>query len=248
MSYALGIDIGGTGIKGALVDCDTGELASERIKYDTPPGARPGDVLNTVENLIADIGGPQDYPLGISYPGVVQHGITLSAANMSADWIGLPVQKLFRDSMKRELVFVNDADAAGFAEVQFGAAQGVKGLVIMATLGTGIGTALIYNGHIVPNTELGHLQLDGTDAEHRMSNSVRERDGLSFETWGGRLTQYFSHLEKLFTPDLFVVGGGVSKQHAEFFPYIRVTTPITPAQLLNNAGIVGCALYALDHH
>ncbi len=248
MSYALGIDIGGTGIKGALVDCGTGELASERIKYDTPPGARPGDVLNTVENLIADIGGPQDYPLGISYPGVVQHGITLSAANMSADWIGLPVQKLFRDSMKRELVFVNDADAAGFAEVQFGAAQGVKGLVIMATLGTGIGTALIYNGHIVPNTELGHLQLDGTDAEHRMSNSVRERDGLSFETWGGRLTQYFSHLEKLFTPDLFVVGGGVSKQHAEFFPYIHVTTPITPAQLLNNAGIVGCALYALDHH
>ncbi len=248
MSYALGIDIGGTGIKGALVDCDTGELASERIKYDTPLGAHPGDVLSTVENLVADIGGPQDYPLGISFPGVVQHGVTLSAANVSPDWIGMPVRARWEESLQRELVFLNDADAAGFAELQFGAARGVTGVVIMVTLGTGIGSCLIYDGKIVPNTELGHLQLDGTDAEHRMSNSVRERDGLSFETWGGRLTQYFSHLEKLFTPDLFVVGGGVSKQHEEFFPHIQVTTPMAPAQLLNNAGIVGCALYALDHH
>lgn len=248
MSYALGIDIGGTGIKGALVDCDSGELASERIKYDTPPGAHPEDVMSTVKNLITDIGGPTTYPLGISYPGVVQHGVTLSAANVSPDWIGLPVQKLYEEALERELVFVNDADAAGFAEVQFGAAQRVRGLVIMVTLGTGIGTSLIHDGHIVPNTELGHLELDGTDAEHRMSNTVRERDGLSFEEWGGRLTQYFSHLEKLFTPDLFVVGGGVSKQHAEFFPHIDIATPLVAAELLNNAGIVGCALYALDHH
>jgi polyphosphate glucokinase len=248
MSYALGIDIGGTGIKGALVDCDTGELASERIKYDTPPGAHPEDVVNTVKNLIADIGGPASYPLGISFPGVVQHGVTLSAANVSPDWIGLPVSAMWEEALQRKLVFLNDADAAGFAELQCGAARGVTGLVIMVTLGTGIGSCVIYDGRIVPNTELGHLQLDGQDAEHRMSNLVRERDGLSFEQWGGRLTQYFSHLEKLFTPDLFVVGGGVSKQHAEFFPHIDISTALVPAELLNNAGIVGCALYALDHH
>lgn len=248
MSYALGIDIGGTGIKGALVDCDTGELASERIKYDTPPGAEPADVLDTVHNLITDIGGTGTYPLGISFPGVVQHGVTLSAANVSPDWIGLPVTDLWEKSLHRELVFLNDADAAGFAEAQFGAAQGVPGLVIMVTLGTGIGSCLMYNGQIVPNTELGHLELDGADAEHRMSNSVREREELSFETWGALLTRYFAHLEKLFTPDLFVIGGGVSKQHEEFFPHIATTTPLVPAELLNNAGIVGCALYAVGHH
>lgn len=248
MSFALGIDVGGTGIKGALVDCDTGQLASERIKYDTPRGAHPDDVLVTAQAIIADIGGPHTYPLGISYPGVVRHGVTLSAANVSPDWIDLPVQKIFEDSLQRELVFVNDADAAGFAEVQFGAAQDVAGLVIMVTLGTGIGTSLIYDGQIVPNTELGHLELDGMDAERRISNAVREREGLSFEAWAKRLTTYFLHLEKLFTPDLFVIGGGVSKQHPEFFPHISISTPITAAQLLNNAGIVGCALYAVDHH
>jgi polyphosphate glucokinase len=248
MSYALGIDFGGTGIKGGLVDCESGGLVSERVKYATPEGAHPRDVLDTVTQIIADIGGDGSEPLGICYPGVVSHGITKSAANVSLEWIGFEAQKVFEESLQRTLVFVNDADAAACAEVQFGAAQGREGLVMMITLGTGIGTSLVYQGEIIPNTELGHLELDGADAELSVANSAREREGLSFDEWAKRLTRYFSHLEKLFSPDVFVIGGGVSKQHDEFFHLIDVKTPCVPAHLLNNAGIVGSALYAVDHH
>ena len=248
MSHALGIDFGGTGIKGGMVDCESGHLVSERIKYDTPAGAHPNDVLDTVTQIIADIGGDGSDPLGICYPGVVSHGVTQSAANVSLEWIGFEAQKVFEEKLQRTLVFVNDADAAAFAEVKFGAAQGLEGLGMMITLGTGIGTSLIYQGEIIPNTELGHLQLDGSDAELSVANSAREREGLSFDVWAKRLTRYFSHLEKLFSPDVFIIGGGVSKQHEEFFPLIDIQTPCVPARLLNNAGIVGSALYAVDHH
>lgn len=172
----------------------------------------------------------------------------MSAANVSSDWIGFPAERMFADSLDREVHFINDADAAGFAEARLGAARNVAGLVIVVTLGTGIGTAIISEGVLVPNAELGHLELDGVDAESRASNSAREREGLSFEEWGGRLTRYFSHLEMLFSPDLFVIGGGVSKEHDEFFPHIHISTPIKPAQLLNNAGIVGSAVLATLNH
>jgi len=244
MTHALGVDIGGTGIKGARVDVHTGELVSERIKYPTPDGGHPGDVLDVVETILNDLGMDATETLGLTFPAVISHGRTMSAANVSPDWIGLPAEQLFSDSLGRGVHFVNDADAAGLAEVTFGAARGISGLVMVLTLGTGIGSALIQDGILIPNAELGHLELDGTDAEHRASNAAREREGLSFEQWAVRLTRYFSHLETLFSPEMFVVGGGVSKQHSEFFPLIAIDTPIIPAALFNNAGIVGSALYA----
>lgn len=246
MTTALGIDIGGTGIKGARVDVETGELTSDRVKYPTPEGGHPGDVLDVVERILTDLGSASSDTLGITFPAVISHGHTMSAANVSADWINLPAEQLFCDSLERTVHFVNDADAAGLAEVTFGVAAGIPGMVMVITLGTGIGSAILYNGVLVPNSELGHLELGGTDAEHRASNSAREREGLSFEQWGSRLTHYFSHLEKLFSPDLFVIGGGVSKQSEEFFPHVTIQTPLVAAGLLNNAGIVGAALFAAE--
>lgn len=248
MTAAIGIDIGGTGIKGARVRVATGALLSERIKYPTPPGGHPGDVLECVRHILDDLESSSDELVGVCFPAVVRHGVTMSAANVSPDWIGLPAERLFADSLDREVHFVNDADAAGFAESRLGAARNVAGLVIVVTLGTGIGTALISDGVLVPNAELGHLELDGAEAEHRASNAAREREGLSFEEWGQRLTRYFGHLEMLFSPDLFVIGGGVSTQHDEFFQHIAVSTPIKPAELFNNAGIVGSALLATLNH
>lgn len=248
MTTAIGIDIGGSGIKGARVNVATGALLSERIKYPTPAGGHPGDILATVEQILQDLDSSRDELMGVCFPAVVRHGVTMSAANVSSDWIGFPAERMFADSLDREVHFINDADAAGFAEARLGAARNVAGLVIVITLGTGIGTAIISEGVLVPNAELGHLELDGVDAESRASNSAREREGLSFEEWGGRLTRYFSHLEMLFSPDLFVIGGGVSKEHDEFLPHIHISTPIKPAQLLNNAGIVGSAVLATLNH
>ena len=248
MTAAIGIDIGGTGIKGARLRVATGALLSERIKYPTPPGGHPGDVLERVRHILDDLESSRDELVGVCFPAVVRHGVTMSAANVSPEWIGLPAERLFADSLDREVHFVNDADAAGFAESRLGAARNVAGLVIVVTLGTGIGTALISDGVLVPNAELGHLELDGVEAELRASNAAREREGLSFEAWGQRLTRYFGHLEMLFSPDLFVIGGGVSTEHAEFFHYIAVSTPIKPAELFNNAGIVGSALLATLNH
>lgn len=244
MTTALGIDIGGTGIKGARVDLTSGELVSERIKYPTPEGGHPGDVLDAVEALLSDLGGKPADHTGICFPAIVTHGITRSAANVSADWIDFPAAATFAQSLERDIHFVNDADAAGVAEAQFGAAQGVSGLVIMLTLGTGIGSAFLIDGTLVPNTEIGHLEIDGSSAERRSSNAAREREGLDFEAWGLRLTRYLSHVERIFSPDLFILGGGVSKQHDEFFPFLEIATPVKPAALLNNAGIVGAAYLA----
>lgn len=248
MTSAIGIDIGGSGIKGARVNVVSGALLSERIKYPTPQGGKPSDILATVEKILADLDSSRDELMGVCFPAVVRHGVTMSAANVSTDWIGLPAERLFADSLDREVHFINDADAAGFAEARLGAARNVAGLVIVVTLGTGIGTALISDGVLVPNAELGHLEIDGTDAELRASNAAREREGLSFEEWGQRLTRYLSHLEMLFSPDLFVIGGGISKDHDQFFPHIAIGTPLKPAQLLNNAGIVGSALLATLNH
>ena len=245
--HAIGIDIGGTGIKGAVVDLGTGHLVTERFKVRTPEGGRPRDILNATEELLAGIAEEADgtkLPLGLCFPAVVKHGRTLSAANVSEEWIGLPAEGLFEQSLGREIHFINDADAAGIAELRYGAIAGVDGVVILTTLGTGIGSALINDGVLVPNTELGHLELDGHDAERRAAYSAMERESLGWEEWAKRLQRYYSHLEFLFSPDLFVVGGGVSKHHEQFLPLLDLQTKIVPAVHRNNAGILGAASLA----
>lgn len=244
MTAALGIDIGGTGIKGARVNATTGDFLGARVKYPTPDGGHPGDVAETVARIVEELDSNSREPVGICFPAVVRKGVTMSAANVSPDWIGLSAEQLFAEALDRDVYCVNDADAAGYAEARIGAAQNVPGLVIVVTLGTGIGTALISDGILVPNAELGHLEIDGVDAETRASNAARERESLDFATWGARLTRYLSHVEMLFSPELFVIGGGISTQHDEFFPHITIDTPLRAAELFNNAGIVGSALLA----
>ncbi|MEI5582421.1 MULTISPECIES: polyphosphate--glucose phosphotransferase [unclassified Agromyces] len=243
---AIGIDIGGTGIKGAVVDLGTGELVTERVKVKTPKGGRPADILEATAQLLATIAeqGHTSLPLGVCFPAIVKHGRTLSAANISEEWIGLEAERLFEHELGTEIHFINDADAAGYAESRFGAARGEQGLVILTTLGTGIGSAFVYDGVLVPNTELGHLELDGHDAEDRAAYSAMEREDLSWTEWAERLQRYYSHVEFLFSPDLFVVGGGVSKHHREFLPLLSLTTPIVPAAFRNNAGLLGAAALA----
>ena len=245
MAQALGIDIGGTGIKGALVDTTTGELLTERLKLPTPEGGAPHGIVATVVKLIADLGGVDDrVPLGVCFPAIVRNGRTMSAANVSKKWIGLKAEKLFEKALGRDIHFVNDADAAGYAEVRYGAAKDVAGLVILTTLGTGIGSALIYNGVLIPNSELGHVEIDGKDAEKGAAYSAKERDNLDWKAWAKRLQVYYEHLELLFSPDLFIVGGGVSKTPEEFLPLLKLDTPIVPAVHRNSAGILGAAALA----
>jgi len=245
MAKALGIDIGGTGIKGAVVDTTTGKLLTERLKLATPDGGLPDDIVETVLQLITGLGGLEDgVPVGVCFPAIVRNGRTMSAANVSKKWIGLEAEKLFEKAIKRDIHFVNDADAAGFAESRYGAAKGVAGLVLLTTLGTGIGSALIYNDVLIPNSELGHLEIDGKEAEKRASYAAKERENLSWADWAKRLQKYYTHLELLFSPDLFIVGGGVSKNYEEFFPLLQLSTPIVPAVHRNNAGILGAAALA----
>lgn len=242
---AIGIDVGGTGIKGALVDVKKGELLSERLKYPTPEGGEPDDIAKVVLQIAQQLDGKSsDLPIGICFPAVVKHGITKSAANVSKRWINLNAEDLFEKTFGKEVLVVNDADAAGYAEVRFGAAKDRDGLVIMTTLGTGIGGAIFIDGELVPNAELGHLEIDGVDYETKASFAAKEREGLSFAQWSKRLQRYYETLEKLFTPDLFIVGGGVSKQYAEFLPLLKLETEIVPAKKRNSAGIIGAAALA----
>jgi polyphosphate glucokinase len=246
---AIGIDIGGTGIKGAVVDLSTGALLSDRVKLPTPKGGRPQDIVETTRQILATVSagagtGAADLPIGVCFPAIVKNGHTMSAANVSDKWIGLAAESLFEKGLGVPIHFVNDADAAGYAEATFGAARGVHGVVLLTTLGTGIGTALINNGELVPNTEFGHLEIDGVDYETRAAFSAKEREDLSWSKWAGRLQKYYSRLEALFSPDLFIVGGGVSKHHEEFLPLLKLNTPIIPAVHRNNAGILGAAALA----
>lgn len=242
---SVGVDIGGTGIKAALVDVKAGELVGERLRVETPPGGRPEDIAEVVRNLIETLD-PKGVAksVGICFPAVVQHGVTLSAANVSKEWINLDADKLFTKVVGREVYLINDADAAGVAEMKFGAGRKESGLAILTTLGTGIGTALFINGELVPNTELGHLEIDGVDYETKAAFSAKERENLDWDQWAERLQRYYSKLEALFTPDLFIVGGGVSKEHEFFLPLLKLKTPIVPAVLKNNAGIIGAARVA----
>ena len=244
---AIGIDIGGTGIKGGVVDLETGELISDRVKLPTPKGGEPDDVVEVTRKVLDTLtgGDPKD-PVGVCFPAIVKAGRTLSAANVSKKWIGLDAEKKFESALERDIHFVNDADAAGYAETTFGAAEGVDGLVLLTTLGTGIGSALIYNGVLVPNAELGHLEIDGHDAESRAAYSAKERDDLDWEQWAKRLNKYYGRLEFLFSPDLFVIGGGVSKNWDEFAPYLQLETKAVPAKYRNNAGILGAAALAAN--
>ena len=242
---AVGIDIGGTGIKGAIVDVATGELLTDRMKLPTPEGGKPDDILDTVLALFDEIGDiGADAHVGVCFPAIVLGGRTMSAANVSKKWIGLEAETLFEQKLGRDIHFVNDADAAGIAEARYGAAVGAKGLTILTTLGTGIGSAMLFNGELIPNSELGHLELDGQDAEHLASTSAKEKEDLSWKQWAKRLQRYYEHLELLFSPDLILVGGGVSKSADEFLPLLDLRTPIIPAALRNNAGIIGAAALA----
>lgn len=247
-THAVGVDIGGTGIKGGVVDLREGSLTSERIKVATPKGAEPADVLAAVETVLDKLGADGDLALGVAFPAIVKNGKTLSAANVSHSWIGFDAEAFFEKGLKRDIHFANDADVAGVAEVRYGAAKGARGLTLLTTLGTGIGSALIYDGVLVPNTELGHVQRakHGKDAEAYAAYSAMERDDLSWKQWAERLQWYYSYLEFLFSPDLFVVGGGVSKHATEFLPLLKLRTPIVAAVHRNNAGIIGAAALAAD--
>ncbi|HAN23348.1 MAG: ROK family protein [Microbacterium sp.] len=248
-SRAVGIDIGGTGIKGGVVDLVAGELVSERIKVPTPKGAEPKDVLAAVQQVLEtlEVSG-SDLELGVAFPAIVKNGRTLSAANVAETWIDFPAEEFFEQGLGRGIHFANDADVAGLAEVRYGAARDAKGLTILTTLGTGIGTALLYNGVLIPNSELGHIERKNhrKDAEFYAAYSAMERDELTWKKWAKRLQWYYSHLEALFSPDLFVVGGGVSKHADEFLSLLKLRTPIIPAVHQNNAGIIGAASLALD--
>jgi polyphosphate glucokinase len=244
----LGIDIGGSGIKGAPVDLTTGELITDRLKIETPSPSTPKNVAKVVgqivDNFKDQIG---DGPIGVTVPAVVTHGRTRSAANIDKSWIDCEAEKIFEDHLGRDIMLINDADAAGVAEVYYGAAKDQQGLVILTTLGTGIGTAIIYRGLLVPNSELGHLEIDGYDAETRAASSAKDREDLSYKEWATtRLQRYYERLEALLWPDLIVVGGGVSRKADKFLPLLKLNAEIVPAKLKNTAGIVGAAWLTAD--
>jgi polyphosphate glucokinase len=245
-NQAFGIDIGGTGIKGAVVDTHKGELVTERTRILTPHPATPDAVAQVVAQLVREAGWTGE--IGATFPAVIKHGVAESAANVDPAWVGTDADKTFTDAVGAgsEVIVLNDADAAGIAEARFGAAKGVDGVVIMLTFGTGIGSALLMNGVLVPNTDLGHLQLDGPDAETRAAASVRDEHDMSYKKWAKRVDHYMQHVERLFSPDLFVVGGGVSKDADKWVPLLELKTPVKPAQLLNDAGIVGAAIAAVE--
>ena len=241
----FGIDFGGTGIKGAPVDLGSGDFAAVRQRIPTPDTSTPHAIADIFVDLLAKFPDSTG-AVGVTVPGVVRHGVVHSAANIDKSWIGTDADRLFTEATGREVHVLNDADAAGLAEVRYGAARGRSGLVIVTTLGTGIGSALVHDGVLVPNSELGHLEIDGHDAESRAANSARTREDLSWHHWAERLTTYYRTLEKLFSPELFVVGGGVSKESERFLPHVDIDTEIIPAQLRNKAGVVGAALYASE--
>lgn len=238
----LGIDIGGSGIKGAPVAVSTGELTAERHRIETPQPATLEAVADVFARVVDHFG--WEGPIGATFPAVVRNGVVFTAANVDKSWIGTDAAKMFGEKTGRDVVVMNDADLAGVAEMRFGAGKGVAGEVVMITLGTGIGSALFYEGTLVPNSELGHIELEGKDAEELASGRAREEGDLSWKDWATRVSAYLHSLEELLWPDLFIIGGGVSKKSDKFLPLLDIRTPVVPATLLNNAGIVGAALMA----
>ncbi len=240
--HILGIDVGGSGIKGAPVDTKTGQLIAERIRIKTPEKAEPEPVAQVVAQIAHSF--EWKGPIGIGFPSPIKGGVAMMAANISEKWVGTNADELFTKITGCDCTMANDADAAGMAEMAFGAGRGRVGTVIMVTLGTGIGSAIFYRGKLLPNTEFGHIEIDGYEAEARASDAARQRDDLSWKKYAKRLNRYLKTMEKLFWPDLFIVGGGISKEHDKFLPHLTIDTPVEPAQLLNEAGIIGAALAA----
>ncbi len=239
----LGIDFGGTGIKGALVDEKTGEMITERFRIPTPDKAKPDDVANVVNKIVKHFN--YHGPVGIGLPAAILHGVAYTAANIDHSWIGINTEDLFKKATGCDCYVVNDADAAGVAEMSFGIGKEIKeGVVLFLTLGTGIGSALFVDGRLVPNTELGHIEVRGKDGEKRASDAIRKKKALSWDEWAARLQEYLEKLDFLFWPDLFVLGGGVSKEWEKFLPLVKLRARVVPAELFNQAGIVGAAMYA----
>lgn len=242
MGSILGIDIGGSGIKAAPVDVDSGQLVAERWRIATPLPATPDAVAGAVGQIAQHFSWRG--AVGCTFPAVIKHGVTMTAANVDASWIGYDAAGLFTRTLGCSVTLVNDADAAGLAEMRYGAGRDRNGTVIVLTFGTGIGSAIFVNGTLVPNTEFGHLELRGKKAEHRASDRIRKEQDLSWEKWAARVSELLLTLEDLFWPDLLVVGGGVSRKYDKFAPHLRCQTPVVPAALQNDAGIVGAALAA----
>lgn len=244
--HVLGIDIGGSGIKGALVDTEAGELVTERERIKTPKPAKPEPVIESIGKIVRHF--QYDGPLGVGFPGVVVDGYTHTAANVDNSWINYPAAQMIGEATGCPVAMRNDADVAGVAEMHFGAGRNVRGVAMVFTLGTGIGCAMFVDGRIVPNLELGHLYLPGhkVDAENYTSDRVRKKEDLSWKEWGARLNEYFNHIEFLFSPQVIIIGGGVSKKHKKFLDYINVRARLVPAELRNEAGIVGAALTAIE--
>jgi polyphosphate glucokinase len=238
----LGVDIGGSGIKGAPVDLAAGDFADERFRVETPQPATVEQVVKAVGEVVGKFGKPER--VGITFPGVVVNGTVLTAANMDKSWVDAPAAELFRGEIDCPVTVLNDADAAGVAEMTYGVGKDRPGTTVMLTFGTGIGSAVFLDGRLLPNTEFGHLELNGKDAELRASDRARTEEDLSWHHWAKRVDEYLTHLELLMRPDLFVIGGGVSKKAEHFVPLLTVKTPVVPAKLLNTAGIVGAALAA----
>jgi polyphosphate glucokinase len=238
----FGVDIGGSGIKGCPVDLDAGRLIGERVRIETPQPSAPEAVYAAVGQIVAQFGWTEG--IGVTFPGVMKHGVAYTAANMDKRWIGTDVDAGMGRHVPGTVETLNDADAAGLAEMRFGAGRDRDGVVLMLTFGTGIGSALFVDGHLVPNTEFGHIQVDGEDGERRASAAAREREDLDYPAWAQRVDRYLDVLEAGLWPDLIIVGGGVSKKAHKWVPLLTTRTPVVPAELLNDAGIVGAALAA----
>lgn len=237
---AFGLDIGGSGIKGAPVDLETGKLAGERVKIGTPKPATPEAIVETAVQVVSRSG--WDGPVGCGFPAVIKDGVAQTAANIDKDAIGFDFRRRLEEELDVGVTLVNDADAAGMAEMRWGAGRDIEGVVLMLTLGTGIGTALFVAGNLVPNTELGHIELHGQDAEIYAADSARKRDDLDWKTYAGRLDEYMRMIENLLWPDRIIIGGGISKKSEKFLPRLTARTEIVPAQMFNEAGIAGAAL------
>lgn len=241
----LGIDIGGSGIKGAPVDTEKGELIAERHKILTPDGAKPEPVVEVVAEIVKHF--EWTGAIGCTFPAIIRHGVAHSAANVDDSWIGTNVQQMIQDATGLPTLVLNDADSAGIAEMHFGAGRGQLGTVILLTIGTGIGSVMFRKGILIPNVEIGHLHMDdGMKAEHYAADSARKRDGLKWKEWAPRFNKYAQHVEFLFSPDLFIIGGGASKKFHKYEEYLDLSTPIVPAESLNEAGIIGAAIAAQD--
>jgi polyphosphate glucokinase len=247
---AIGVDVGGSGVKAAVVDTAAGRLIGERHRVATPQPSTPEEVVRSIARLVSRIAklvrAPADAPVGVGMPCVVIDGVTRTAANIDPAWVGFAAETALRRSLRRPVVVVNDADAAGLAEMRFGAGVGKDGTVIVLTLGTGTGSGIFVDGRLVPNTELGHMEIRGRDAERRSAAAARVRRGLSWKAWAQDLDEHLQSIDRLFSPKLFILGGGVSKNGDKFIPRLTVGVPVVPATLRNDAGIVGAAMFAAE--